>query len=44
MKEITQVDIEVVKAELSAKRKEFEEIDFSNLEEKLKWIQNFFNT
>ncbi|MBR5228006.1 MAG: hypothetical protein IKV94_05160 [Clostridia bacterium] len=44
MKKITQNDIEVVKAELSAKRKEFEEINFTSLEEKLKWIRKFFNS
>ena len=43
MKEITQNDIEVVKAELSAKRKEFEELKLTSLEEKLTWIKNFFN-
>lgn len=44
MKEITQQDIEVVKAELATKRKEFEEFNFQNLEEKLSWIRNFFNS
>ena len=44
MKEITQNDIEAVKAELSAKRKEFESLGLTNLDEQLKWIQNFFNS
>lgn len=43
MKKICQEDIECVKAELSAKRKEFEKIKFSSLEEKLEWIRKFFN-
>ena len=43
MKKIGQNDIECVKAELSAKRKEFEELEFSSLEEKLEWIRKFFN-
>ena len=43
MKKISQNDIEFVKAELSAKRKEFEELEFSSLEEKLEWIRKFFN-
>lgn len=44
MKEITQNDIEAVKAELSAKRKEFEELGLTSLEERLKWIRDFFNS
>ncbi len=42
MKKITAKDIEIVKEELSLKRKEFEQLDLT-LEEKLKWIQDFFN-
>ena len=44
MKKITQKEIEIVKEELAAKRKEFDEINFSSLEKKLKWIRNFFNS
>lgn len=44
MKEITQNDIEVVKKELFAKRKEFESLGLTNLDEQLKWIQDFFNS
>ncbi len=44
MKKITQNDIEIVKAELSAKRKEFENLSFTSLEEKLEWIKKFFNS
>ena len=44
MKKIGQNDIECVKAELSAKRKEFEELSFNSLEEKLNWIKKFFNS
>ena len=44
MKEITQNDIEIVKKELSAKRKEFESLGLTNLDEQLKWIQDFFNS
>ena len=43
MKEITQKDIEKVKCELAKKRKEFDELTFTDLEEQLKWIQDFFN-
>lgn len=43
MRKINQFDIEYVKAELSAKRKEFEQLEFSSLEEKLEWIRKFFN-
>jgi len=43
MKKITQKEIEIVKEELAAKRKEFESINFSSLGKKLKWIRNFFN-
>lgn len=43
MKTITESDIETVKNELSIKRKEFENLDFSCLEDKLKWIRDYFN-
>ncbi len=43
MKEITEKDIEIVKEELTLKRKEFEQLDLG-LEEKLKWIGDFFNS
>ena len=43
MKEITQKDIEKVKCELAKKRKEFDELTFTDLEEQLKWIREFFN-
>lgn len=43
MKKITGKEIEIVKEELAAKRKEFNEMEFSSLEEKLEWIGNFFN-
>ena len=44
MKKITQKEIEIVKGELEAKRKEFEKLNFSSLEKKLKWIGEFFNS
>lgn len=44
MKEITQQDIDVIKTELATKRKEFEELNFQNLDKKLNWIANFFNS
>lgn len=40
---ITNEDIEMVKGELLQKRKEFDNLDFSSLEEKLKWLRDFFN-
>lgn len=43
MKKITQQDIEIVKGELAAKRKEFEEFGLCGLEKRLKWIREFFN-
>ena len=43
MKKITQQDIEIVKGELAAKRKEFEELGLCGLEKRLKWIREFFN-
>lgn len=43
MKEITENDIESLKAELEKKRKEFDDLNLSSLEEKLEWIKNFFN-
>ncbi len=43
MKEITEKDIEIVKEELALKRKEFEVLEL-DLEEKLKWIGDFFNS
>ena len=43
MKKIRKKDIEKVKNELAIKREEFECIEFENLDEKLKWIQDFFN-
>lgn len=43
MKKITQQDIEIVKGELAAKRKEFEELGLRSLEKRLKWIREFFN-
>lgn len=42
MKEITKKDIEIVKEELALKRREFEQLELG-LEEKLKWIGDFFN-
>lgn len=44
MKKISQSDMERVKSELSEKRKEFEELSFNSLEEKLNWIKKFFNS
>ena len=44
MKLITQQEIEGVKMELALKRKEFEQVKFNNLSEKLKWIEDFFNS
>ena len=44
MKRITQKDIDDVRQELLDKRKEFESIEFKSLEEKLEWIQTFFNS
>lgn len=44
MKPIGPKEIERVKAELAAKRNEFEQIKFQDLNEKLKWIENFFNS
>lgn len=44
MKPIGSNEIEKVKEELAAKRKEFEQVEFKNLAEKLDWIQNFFNS
>jgi len=43
MKKISQNDVKIVQEELAEKRKEFENIEFSSLEEKLEWIKNFFN-
>ena len=43
MKDITKNDIEIVKEELEQKREEFEKLNLSSLEERLEWIQNFFN-
>ena len=43
MKEISKNDIEIVKSELQEKRKEFESLKLPSLNEKLEWIQNFFN-
>ena len=44
MKQITQEDIDDVIAELTSKRKEFESLGLTNLDEQLKWIQDFFNS
>lgn len=44
MKTIDQQEIEKVKDELAAKRKEFEQAELSNLKEKLEWIRDFFNS
>lgn len=44
MKKITQQEIDIVKEELATRRKEFEKLKFSNLEEQLKWIKDFFNS
>jgi hypothetical protein len=41
---ITEKDIEIVKAELATKRTEYEKLKFSELEERLKWIKDFFNS
>ena len=43
MKEITQKDIEKVKCELAKKRKEFDELTFTDLEEQQKKNREFFN-
>lgn len=43
MKEIMQADIEIVKTELSVKRDEFEKLGLTELEDRLKWIQKFFD-
>ena len=43
MKKITEDDIKKVELELIAARKKFEEMKFNSLEEKLKWISDFFN-
>jgi len=43
MKEITEEDIKTVELELAVARKRFEKINFSSLDEKLSWIQAFFN-
>ena len=40
---ITGRDIEMVKRELLEKRKELDSLNLPSLEEKLKWIRNFFN-
>lgn len=42
MKEITNQDIQIVKEELSLKRQELDKLNLS-LNEKLTWIQKFFN-
>lgn len=44
MKQITQEEIDDVIAELSAKREEFESLGLTDLEERLKWIRDFFNS
>ena len=44
MKQITQEDIDDVIAELTSKRKEFESSGLTDLEKRLKWIQDFFNS
>ena len=44
MKKITQREIDIVKGELSAKRKEFDQLKICSLEKRLKWIRNFFNS
>ena len=43
MKKINEEDIKIVENELSIARKEFDEITFNSLDEKLEWIKNFFN-
>ena len=43
MKKITEEDIKVVESELVAARKKFEEMNYDSLEDKLKWIRDFFN-
>ena len=44
MKPIDSKEIESVKTELAVKRNEFEQINFNSLDEKLKWIEDFFNS
>ena len=43
MKEITEEDMRIVESELAAARKKFEEIDFESLDDKLRWIRDFFD-
>lgn len=44
MKEITQQEIERVKRKLAEKRKELHELGLIDLEERLEWIREFFNS
>ena len=44
MKPIGSKEIERVKTELAVKRNEFEQMNFNSLDEKLKWIEDFFNS
>ena len=44
MKVITQQELETIKEELAAKRKEFDELGLVGLEKRLKWIEKFFNS
>lgn len=43
MKEITEEDLKIIDDELESARNKFDEMNFNTLEEKLKWISNFFN-
>ena len=43
MKTITEEDIKTVESELAVARKNFEEKNFKTLDEKLKWVSEFFN-
>ena len=44
MKELTEYDYKIVESELVEARKRFDEMTFNSLDEKLLWIQTFFNT
>lgn len=43
MKKITEEDLKIIDDELKCVRNEFNEMSFNNLDEKLRWIGNFFN-
>lgn len=44
MKKITEEDIKIIESELATARKKLEEKNFESLEEKLKWVSEFFNS